>query len=69
MKHRHSKSAPAELHAIARKMGSKIADMAGSGEAVTEADLLTDFSANAIAQHIEAARGYARELMGTRAAA
>jgi len=50
-------------------MGRKIADLSGSGEAVTEADLLTDFSADAIRQHIEAARGEARRLLGSRVAA
>lgn len=63
MKHRASKGAPDRLPAIARKMGRKIADLAGSGEAVTEADLLTDFSVTAIRQHIEAARGYASDLL------
>ncbi|MCG5239558.1 hypothetical protein MCW82_07220 [Azospirillum doebereinerae] len=69
MKHRVSKGAPAELPAIVRKMGRKIADLGGSGEPVTQADLLTDFSAAAIDQHIEAARGYARHLLGDRVAA
>ncbi|MCG5240065.1 hypothetical protein ACIU1J_01800 [Azospirillum doebereinerae] len=69
MKHRVSKGAPAEQPAIVRKMGRKIADMAGSGEPVTKEDLLTDFSAAAIDQHIEAARGFARELLGDRIAA
>lgn len=69
MKHRHSKGAPHELHATARKMGRKIADLGGSGDAVTEADLLTDFSAADIKLHIEAARAYARTLLGMKRAA
>ncbi|CAO3440068.1 hypothetical protein [Azospirillum endophyticum] len=64
MKHRQSKRSPSNLHHTARKMGRKIADLGGSGDAVTEADLLTDFSAADIAAHAEAARGYARELLG-----
>lgn len=69
MKHRHTMRSPSTLHATARKMGRKIADLGGSGEAVTEADLLTDFSAADIAAHAEAARGYARSLLGSRTAA
>lgn len=64
MKHPHTRRSPSDLHATARKMGRKIADLGGSGDAVTEADLLTDFSASDIKTHIEAARGYARELLG-----
>ncbi|MFS2014779.1 hypothetical protein ACCD06_33665 [Azospirillum sp. CT11-132] len=69
MKHRHTMRSPSTLHATARAMGRKIADLGGSGDAVTEADLLTDFSASDIKTHIEAARGYARHLMGDRVAA
>lgn len=68
MKHQ-PRRAPPDLHATARKMGRKIADLSGSGEPVTEADLLTDFSADAIRQHIEAARGEARRLLGDKIAA
>lgn len=50
-------------------MGRKIADLGGAGDAVTEEDLLTDFSATDIATHAEAARGYARSLLGMKRAA
>lgn len=69
LKHRHSKRSPSDLHQIARKMGRKIADLGGAGDAVTEADLLTDFSASDIKLHIEAARDYARDLLGMKQAA
>ncbi len=69
MKHRHTMRSPSNLHATARAMGRKIADLGGSGDAVTEADLLTDFSASDIKLHIEAARDYARDLLGMKQAA
>ncbi|MCM8738313.1 hypothetical protein M5E06_29735 [Azospirillum sp. A1-3] len=69
MKHRHTMRSPSTLHATARAMGRKIADLGGSGDAVTEADLLTDFSASDIKLHIEAARDYARDLLGMKQAA
>ncbi|HYF87402.1 hypothetical protein [Azospirillum sp.] len=69
MKHRRIMRSPSALHATARAMGRKIADLGGSGDAVTEADLLTDFSAADIAAHAEAARGYARSILGSRSVA
>lgn len=64
MKYRQTLRSSSTLHATACAMGRKIADLGGSGDAVTEADLLTDFSASDIKTHIEAARDYARELLG-----
>lgn len=69
MKYHRTMGNLSTLHATARALGNKIADLGGSGEAVTEADLLTDFSASDIKTHIEAARGYARDLLGMKQAA
>ncbi|RJF81098.1 hypothetical protein D3877_12805 [Azospirillum cavernae] len=52
------------LHATARKMGRRIADLAANGSVVTDADLLTDFTTTALAKHGPAARAHARALLG-----
>jgi hypothetical protein len=52
------------LHATARKMGRRIADLAANGSVVTDADLLTDFTTTALAKHGPAARDHARALLG-----
>lgn len=69
MKHRSSKGSVPAVHPTAVRMGRKIADLSrGGDEAVTDVDLLTDFSAADIAMHAEAARDVARRLTGKRAA-